>query len=266
MALMLRYLGIPARVAAGFNSGTYDKHSGQWIVTDHDAHTWVEVWFRGWGWLPFDPTPSRGGAAGAYSSSSPLFDAAAAAVVLAGKDGLGSFAKHRSQLGFAAPRSPRGPDVLTPGTLPSSPSHGWRVPGILGLLLLVLAVCVATIAITKILLRRWRYLTRDPRRLAAAGGKELRDILRDQLVPVPSSATLRELAQLAELELGVKAGSFGLHATVARFGPAASARQAAEELPRDLRLLRRAVRSQLTRLERLRGLVSLRSLGLAGPS
>ncbi len=46
MALMLRYLGVPARVAAGFSSGTYDGGSGTWTVTDHDAHAWVEVWFR----------------------------------------------------------------------------------------------------------------------------------------------------------------------------------------------------------------------------
>src|SRR5207244_12173587 len=49
MALMLRYLGVPARVVAGFSNGQYDKKSGQWIVTDHDAHEWVEAWFKGWG-------------------------------------------------------------------------------------------------------------------------------------------------------------------------------------------------------------------------
>ena len=65
MALMLRYLGIPARVAAGFASGTYSN--GQWTLTDHDAHAWVEVWFRGYGWLPFDPTPGRGSLGAAYS-------------------------------------------------------------------------------------------------------------------------------------------------------------------------------------------------------
>jgi Transglutaminase-like superfamily len=264
MALMLRYLGIPARVAAGFNSGSYDKHSGQWTVTDHDAHTWVEVWFRGWGWLPFDPTPSRGGAAGAYSSSSPQFDAAVAVAVLAGKDGLGSFAKHRSELGFARPRSSRGPDILTPATVPAASSHGWRAPGIVGLLALVLAGCTIALAIAKTVVRRSRYLTRDPRRLAAASAKELRDILRDQLVPVPESATFIELARLAEVELGVKTGSFGMHATVARFGPAASAHRAADELHRDLKALRRGIRSRLTRLERVRGLLSLRSLGMAG--
>ena len=45
MALMLRYLGIPARVAVGFTSGTWKD--GTWTVTDHDAHAWVEAWFAG---------------------------------------------------------------------------------------------------------------------------------------------------------------------------------------------------------------------------
>ena len=74
MALMLRYLGIPARVAAGFTSGSYDAKRGTWTVYDRDAHTWVEVWFKGYGWLPFDPTPSRGTLGGPYTTSSLTFD------------------------------------------------------------------------------------------------------------------------------------------------------------------------------------------------
>ena len=63
MALMLRYLGIPARVAVGFAGGTYDPAQHLWNVTDREAHAWVEVWFKGYGWLPFDPTPAAPGAA-----------------------------------------------------------------------------------------------------------------------------------------------------------------------------------------------------------
>src|SRR5205807_1958923 len=61
MALMLRYLGIPARVAVGFAGPAYDRASGTWLVTDRDAHAWVEVWFPRYGWLPFDPTPATVG-------------------------------------------------------------------------------------------------------------------------------------------------------------------------------------------------------------
>ena len=82
MALMLRLLGIPARVAAGFVPGHYRE--GVWRVTDHDAHAWVEVWFSGYGWLPFDPTPGRGRLSGTYSSTSTGFNPVAAARLLAG--------------------------------------------------------------------------------------------------------------------------------------------------------------------------------------
>jgi transglutaminase-like putative cysteine protease len=67
MALLLRMGGIPARVAAGFTPGTYDRNSGRFIVTDIDAHAWVEAWFPAYGWVRFDPTPTtapaRGGVA-----------------------------------------------------------------------------------------------------------------------------------------------------------------------------------------------------------
>ena len=63
MALMLRYLGIPARVAVGFAGGTYDSKQHIWNISDREAHAWVEVWFKGYGWLPFDPTPAAPGAA-----------------------------------------------------------------------------------------------------------------------------------------------------------------------------------------------------------
>ena len=67
MALMMRLLGVPARVAAGFVPGDYNEELDQWTVTDRDAHTWVEVWFPGFGWLPFDPTPGRGELVDTYS-------------------------------------------------------------------------------------------------------------------------------------------------------------------------------------------------------
>jgi len=58
MALMLRMVGIPARVAAGFTPGSYNAETKEYRVRDLDAHSWVEVWFEGIGWVPFDPTPS----------------------------------------------------------------------------------------------------------------------------------------------------------------------------------------------------------------
>jgi hypothetical protein len=58
MALLLRMAGIPARVATGFTSGSYDRQSREYVVRDLDAHSWVEAWFPTYGWVTFDPTPS----------------------------------------------------------------------------------------------------------------------------------------------------------------------------------------------------------------
>jgi transglutaminase-like putative cysteine protease len=59
LAVMLRSVGIPSRVAVGYGTGRYDTERKAWVVLDRDAHSWVEVWFPGRGWLPFDPTPGR---------------------------------------------------------------------------------------------------------------------------------------------------------------------------------------------------------------
>jgi transglutaminase-like putative cysteine protease len=57
MAIMLRTLGIPARLVNGFQTGTYNRFGKDFVVRARDAHSWVEVYFPGYGWIPFDPTP-----------------------------------------------------------------------------------------------------------------------------------------------------------------------------------------------------------------
>jgi transglutaminase-like putative cysteine protease len=59
MAAMVRSLGIPARVASGYQSGT-ETEDGTFLVQTKDAHAWVEVYFPHYGWLAFEPTPGRG--------------------------------------------------------------------------------------------------------------------------------------------------------------------------------------------------------------
>ena len=58
MAIMLRLIGIPSRLATGFQSGTYNPLTGWHLVRSSDAHAWVEAHFPGQGWVTFDPTPS----------------------------------------------------------------------------------------------------------------------------------------------------------------------------------------------------------------
>jgi transglutaminase-like putative cysteine protease len=57
LAVMLRTLGVPARLVAGYGSGQYNSLSGYYTVRGSDAHAWVEAYFPGFGWVPFDPTP-----------------------------------------------------------------------------------------------------------------------------------------------------------------------------------------------------------------
>jgi len=57
MVVMLRSLGVPARLAAGYGSGTHNPITGFYEVRAKDAHAWVEVYFPEQGWVPFDPTP-----------------------------------------------------------------------------------------------------------------------------------------------------------------------------------------------------------------
>jgi transglutaminase-like putative cysteine protease len=56
MVVMLRSLGIPARTVSGYAEGRYDEESRLFYVTERDAHTWVEVFFPGYGWIEFEPT------------------------------------------------------------------------------------------------------------------------------------------------------------------------------------------------------------------
>ncbi len=58
MALLLRMGGVPARVSTGFTSGALDRRANEYVVRDLDAHSWVEVWYSGIGWVTFDPTPA----------------------------------------------------------------------------------------------------------------------------------------------------------------------------------------------------------------
>jgi transglutaminase-like putative cysteine protease len=57
MAWMVRVAGIPARVAFGFTRGGA-KDGNTYVITNRNAHAWTEVYFSGFGWVPFDATPA----------------------------------------------------------------------------------------------------------------------------------------------------------------------------------------------------------------
>jgi transglutaminase-like putative cysteine protease len=267
MALMLRYLGIPARVAEGFVSGTYDGNTHTWTVTDHDAHAWVEVWFAGYGWLPFDPTPGRGFLSAGYSVSSPQFRASTAAKIVGGvAAALLNTAFFHQTVSFGDK------DVSFAGTdiRPASPSPGGAFGlqhrgGSLGkLLAFLVGLMVALVGVTKAVRRHLRYATPDPRAQAAACRADLRDFLADQGIRVESSLAPEELAVLLRAQFEVDGAPFASALAAARFGPPDGAPDAAARSRAELTRLREQLRRHLGVLRRVRGLVSLRSLGFAG--
>ncbi len=240
MALMLRYLGIPARVAVGFMSGTWQD--GIWTVTDHDAHAWVEAWFPGYGWLSFDPTPGRGTLSAAYTNASDSADAVRAL-------GTGRF------LGLRA--TPPSPSVARVTTAESTRSRKGA------LILLVPLAAVAALLLALAAAKTGRLLLRsrdpDPRRRASAARAELVGFIRDQGVDVAPSAPVAELT--AELRrLGVAGEGFSFAFSRARYGPPGQAAAAADETRLELRRLRTRLRGRLGPGRRLRGFLRLRSL------
>ncbi|MFL5943210.1 MAG: transglutaminaseTgpA domain-containing protein [Gaiellaceae bacterium] len=264
MALMLRYLGIPSRVAVGFAGGTYSAKGRAWLVTDRDAHAWVEVWFKGYGWLPFDPTPAAPGfsrhptLAGNYAVPADGAKGGPGSSAQGTRGGRGSGAiadKLSRQNGLVRPHSRvrANVPVVTAGGGGSD-----RRRAVL-FLLLAAAVAVGGIVAAKAGARLLRGRHRDPRRAAAACREELVAFLVDQRIEVPRSATLHELGELVRREFGADPGPFVAAAAAARFGRADPA--GARAARRELGLLLTAMRRGLTSRDRLRGLLSLRSLG-----
>lgn len=250
MAAMLRMLGVPARVAVGFTSGQ-KRADDTWVVTDHEAHAWVEVWFAGHGWIPFDPTPGRGTFGGAYSFAS---DSTAAVAAL-----------RRGELedSTASTRRVREPDAGDlPGAVPTDAQD--RAPSIVALALVLAALWIVFVGAGKAAVRRARYLTRDPRKTATASRRELEEFLRDQGVDVPANAGLARLQRAVHDELGLDGRPFAIAASRARFGPPEALEGGATAARTEVRRLLRAARRELSLWARFRGLVSLRSLRAGG--
>jgi hypothetical protein len=266
MTLMLRYLGIPARVAVGFAGGTFSASRHAWLFTDYDAHAWVEVWFKGYGWLPFDPTPPVPGSSRAPtlpgsslpvgSNGSPAAPALGGAADFRGASRVAG--KLRRQNGLGGPHARIRSDSAAASTRAGS-GVGGRVLSVLPLLL-ALAAAGGAIAAAKTGVRLSRRVRHDPRRVSAACREELAAFLADQRIEVPRSATLRELGELVRHELGAEPGPFVAAASAARFAPEGAAGPAAREARRELRAFLDDARRGLTRWERIRGLFSLRSL------
>jgi hypothetical protein len=264
MALMLRLLGIPSRVAVGFTSGTYDADEKEWVVADTNAHAWVEVWFPRYGWIPFDPTPGRGQLAATYSVYSGAFNAGDAAEIgLDGRlEGLSPALAEQIRSANDRPGLAGTEGIGNPGSGGAVSTVRDRGPSLLLLVVLVLGGAYAAVVLLKAVRRSARFATRDPRALAGACRRDLVGYLADQGIELPSSATLPEIGTALDRYYAVNADPLVGDLTVARFGAPAEAREALGRARRELRDLRRLLRRRVSVLNRLRGAASLRSLAL----
>jgi protein-glutamine gamma-glutamyltransferase len=168
MALMLRTLGIPSRVAAGFSPGTATDDG--FLVSDLDAHSWVEVYFNRIGWVAFDPTP-------AAAPASSRLARPGAPILPAGQSPSGE------------PR--RAEPAAAPATARTDGGDGgvpiWLAPVFAAPLL-----ALATLAI-RIGIRARRARSLAPEELAAAQLQELRQAIGRLRRPLPPRTTLVEL-------------------------------------------------------------------------
>ena len=197
---------------------------------DRDAHAWVEAWFAGVGWVPFDPTPGRGTFGGTYSFASTRWRP------------WGRFAAASSTSGGSGTTSRRG------GGPTGGSGDGSLAPVLLRLTLVLGVLWVVVIGGWKTLRRRARYLTRDPRRVATVSRQELEAFLRDQGVAVAAGATLEELRRVVGVELGLDMRAFTTAVARGRFGPPAEAGRDPFAPRRELKALLRAIRFRALRL------------------
>ena len=59
MTVMMRSVGVPARLAVGYTSGDQVEGQSVYAVTDSHSHAWLEIYFPEYGWIPFEPTPGK---------------------------------------------------------------------------------------------------------------------------------------------------------------------------------------------------------------
>ncbi len=172
MAVLLRALGIPARVAVGFTPGAYDPKTNSYTVSAGNAHAWVEVMFPGYGWLAFEPTPTRtnsldlpyiqppssivpiGGLNGVSCADLKRRGCPAVAPPLSGKIGKGGLAGHHgNQLFDNSEHQGVKPPSFAPPPAPP-PGIDWRFVLLLSVLLLTMLLIVA-VPTGKVVRRRW---------------------------------------------------------------------------------------------------------------
>jgi hypothetical protein len=260
MALVLRLHGIPARVAYGFTEGSQTQ-SG-YKVTDRDAHAWVEAYFPKYGWIPFEPTPTRNLPEVQASTTNASWVRSIGDQKNASQFGIQSSQLRRRLVGASGPHVPNtghghgsggggAPDVVAA----RSGGHSFFLWAISAA-----AILIAVLAAVKLVAVRWRYLRRGPRGQASAAYHELATYIGDQGVRVNANATFEELAGLVEHTWGVDASPLARAGSAARYAPPPIADRAGHEVRPALRRIRRDLRKSIDLRDRAMGSLRLRSM------
>ncbi len=233
MALMLRMNGIPARVAVGFTSdpGRFDREKQSYEIIDRDAHSWVEVLFRGYGWIPFDPTPGRSVPNSASVSSSAY---SREGIDLNIDEEIAPAPVRPSPAPDPSLKEPRFNDGGTAADRGWGPGRWlWTVPGVL------LAALLAPLTAKAV--RRARRRRGDERARVLGAARELESLLLDLGHPPDPSATTTERADTSWRELGIDAAAIYGLASAARFDPSPTRTGSGDEAWRALGAARRTI-------------------------
>jgi transglutaminase-like putative cysteine protease len=137
MAIMLRTLGIPARISVGYSNGKYDAKLHKWVIDGSDAHAWTQVYFAGYGWINFEPSAGFAPFARPYAGE---YQTTSSNPISTGNSSSSSTAGHR-KTGVAEPNGIVG---QTTGTVPTSTGNT-IVQGVgyaLGGIVLILLFCL----------------------------------------------------------------------------------------------------------------------------
>jgi transglutaminase-like putative cysteine protease len=254
MAVLLRMLGIPARVAFGFAQGRLDGDKR--VITNRDAHAWVEVRFPYAGWVSFEPTPSRR-LASSTSSTSSTFNTSD--IVQPGGSLAGLAGEERLPNGAGPNRGTTSSSAAALPLVADAPSP-WprRLLTLLGVLLGAIVLGVAVWLAKE--LRRWRARqTDDPRRGATAAHAEIAAWLDDQGIAT-RGATIDDVGRQATTAFAVPTERWVEAVVVARFGPPVAARASLSTARAETRRLKRVLRGSATRRDRVRGAIRPRRL------
>jgi transglutaminase-like putative cysteine protease len=272
MAVMARLRGIPARVAVGFTRGK-KQSDGSWQVTTHDAHAWPELWFQGFGWLAFEPTPrgdgqavtppyaktDQGNGAGPHKGNNPRQPKGSSGPRKVAPDGQ-----------HPLPGSGGGPTGGTTNGGSGTAATGYLRAAVWSLVVL-LAIGLLVPGATRALVRqrRWRRME-DPERAPTVAWAELRDSAIDLGAPWDDDRSPRQVATnlLSALEATppTREAMRRLVNCEERSRYAPTPDTACKTLKHDVLVIRSAVLAKCSRTQRARAVILPRSTLLTARS